>query len=125
MSFDPATIPRPTSWAEYAACYAANLDEARDNLERALVRFRQLRRAGNITERPDSRGGFVFADASAAKAYSDVLRWRSDLDHWHARKVQAEQEMRAAAVLDDPRQPVEVERAAPEREPGDDGDVPW
>lgn len=119
MTFNPATIPRPRTWADYAACYSANLVESRDALERALVRFRALRRAGHIAEKPE--GGWAVTSREAGNALGDVLRHRSDLDHWHARKVEAEREMRAEAVLDDARLPVEVKRLPPEREPGEEG----
>lgn len=110
-----AAIPRPQTEADYAACYRVNLAEARENLERAVQRFRALKRAGNITERPE--GGYVFADAFAKAAHGDVARWRSDLEHWHIRMVEAEKRMRAAAVLEPDR------RLPPEREPGDDDET--
>lgn len=118
MIFDPEKIPRPVTEADYAACYRANLEEARGNLERAQERFRALVRAGTITENADDRklGKWRFADANAAKAYGDVVRWQSDLNHWHTRMTQAE---RAAAMqAPDPRLP-------PEPEPADDGEVPF
>ena len=106
---NPAEIPRPQSEADYAACYDANLIESRGLLFRALVRFRSLKRAQQITERVE--GGFIFASPDAAKVYGEVMRHRSDVDHWHLRLTQARENIRR-------------EGGAPEREPGADDDVP-
>lgn len=111
MTHDPAHIPRPRSWDDYAECYRANVEEARRKLADARQRYRQLRTAGLITERPE--GGYVCAGPTAAQVLGDVLRWRSDLEHWSARLSQAQQEARAERVMaPDPRLP-------PERDPGD------
>ena len=95
---DVQAIPRPKTPADYVECYRANLREARDNLARAQARFRIARDQHLITERAPPDSGFMFADGAAARIYADVVRWKSDLDHWPMRKVEAEQEMRGAAV---------------------------
>jgi hypothetical protein len=100
-----AAIPKPKTWADYVECYTANLDEARSKLERARQRFQAIRRAGNITEKPD--GGFIYADKNAKNVHGDVIRWQSDLEHWHRRKTEAEKEMRAESVRAGDLQPLE------------------
>jgi hypothetical protein len=120
MTFDPTTVPRPKSEADYAACYTANLIESRDAFERALARYRQFRKAGQITPRADDKGGWVCEGPEAMRVLGDVIRHRSDLDHWHTRKTTAERAMRGEAVREDSRLPAEVERAAP----ADDVDDP-
>jgi hypothetical protein len=109
-------IPRPQTPGDYVAAYTANLVEARTNLARAEARFRIAKDAQRITARADDKPGFIFADNDAKQIFGDMVRWKSDLDHWHARKTQAEQEMRAQAVQ------APDSRLPPEREPGSDDD---
>jgi hypothetical protein len=109
---DIDAIPRPASEADYAARYRANLDDSRAALERAQALFARLRHAGQVTESADPKriGRWIFADANAARAYGDVVRHQSDLEHWHARAVRSEGGVRAAAVMEpDPRLPPERE----------------
>lgn len=84
---DPASIPKPQNWGDYAACYKANLDEAKAKLEWARARFRQFRDAGQIVERVE--GGFKCEGPTAAGVLGDFVRWKSDVDHWHARYQEA------------------------------------
>lgn len=91
-----SAIPRPQSESDYAACYFANLAEARSQLERANARFRALRRAQQIT--PKVEGGWVFAGKEAATAYGDLCRALGDVDHWHLRLTQARANERAESV---------------------------
>lgn len=116
----------PATESDYAACYSANVVETRAILERAVARFRALRRAGQITPRPE--GGYLVEGPEAAKVLGDVVRLTSDMAHWLHRKAEAEQAMRAEAVREPDR------RLPPEREPGDDtdsddgyddGPIPW
>jgi hypothetical protein len=109
VRFDPREIPKPITEADYAARFRANTEESRDKLELARALFSHLRHSGQITENADTTrlSKWIFADANAARAYGNVVRHQSDLEHWHRMMVQAERGMRADAVT--------------EREPGEDG----
>lgn len=109
MNVNVADIPRPVTWTDYAACYKANVEEARRELEKAQARYRQFRDAGQIAAKPE--GGWTVQGPTAASVVGDMVRWRSDLDHWSARYLEAKREERAAA-RPDPRLP-------PEHDPAD------
>lgn len=111
MSFDRSTVPMPKTAADYAACYRANVVEARSKLEDARRRWRQFKDAGQITERVE--GGWKFEGPTAAQVHGDLVRWQSDLAHWATRLAEAEREAQREAKV------IPIDRRLPP-EPDDD-----
>jgi hypothetical protein len=113
VNWNPDDIPRPRTATDLLTCYEANLREARQKLENMAGPYRALRAEGMIYQ-DEQTGSWMSKGKDAARVYGEVIRWRSDIEHWS--RLMGQTRTAALSQARDPRLP---------REPGEDDDGPY